>query len=106
EFAARGHEGRKYPWGDADPTVKLLNACDKDCGAAGHAAIAHRMMFPNDKDGYAETAPVGSFPAGNTPTGLSDMAGNVWEWTSSEWCDNYERKSCTKARVVRGGSWL
>jgi iron(II)-dependent oxidoreductase len=53
---------------------------------------------------------VGSFSAGDTPTGLKDMAGNVWEWTSSAYCpytsSGYDVGKCESYRVTRGGSWF
>lgn len=65
-------------------------------------------------DGYAYTAPVGSYPKGASPYGLLDMAGNVWEWCS-DWYDYEYYKNAPKnnpigsdsgtARVVRGGSF-
>lgn len=87
EKAARGTDGRRYPWGDvADPT--RLNA-------------AHRR---------GETAPVGSYPEGVSPYGVHEMAGNVWEWTA-DWYTAYPGSSYANAffgkkyKVVRGGSW-
>jgi formylglycine-generating enzyme required for sulfatase activity len=75
EWAARGQRrGTKYPWGNADPKSQL---CWKK------------------KDG---TCIVGSYPAGDAPGGIHDLAGNVWEWTSS--------KYGTTTRVNRGGAWL
>lgn len=56
EFAARGAEGRAYPWGDEPATPSHANF---------------------DRSG---TMPVGSFPKGATPEGIQDLAGNVWEW--------------------------
>ncbi|MCB1036614.1 MAG: SUMF1/EgtB/PvdO family nonheme iron enzyme, partial [Acidobacteria bacterium] len=58
EYAARGEEGRKYPWGKAEPTDS-------------HACFDYRI-------GYAP--PVGVYPLGATPDGLHDLAGGVWEW--------------------------
>ena len=49
-------------------------------------------------DGWPETAPVGSFPGGAAKDGTLDLAGNVWEWTSS-------RFEGTDKRVLRGGSF-
>jgi formylglycine-generating enzyme required for sulfatase activity len=87
EYAARGTDGRLYPWGNPEPTHTMAN------GAGG--------------DRWAETAPAGSFPAGRSPFGLLDMAGNVAEWTSSIYCGPVEvslGRECTN-RVLRGGDW-
>jgi len=84
EYAARGTDSRTYPWGSAPPGSQLC------------------WNRWNSKQG---TCAVGSFPAGKSPFGLQDMAGNVWEWTSSAYCP-YANKNCAEAaRVVRGGGW-
>ena len=66
------------------------------------------------EDGFAFTAPVGSFPAGESPYGILDMAGNVWEWTADWYDPGYYQASpgrdprgpaAGRSRVVRGGSW-
>lgn len=95
EKAARGTDERAYPWGN-DYNYKWVNT---------HWA----------KDGFAKTAPVGSFPENVSPYGAYDMAGNAWEWTADYWHSTYYRKSPAKnptgpdtgvRRVMRGGSWL
>jgi serine/threonine protein kinase len=85
-----------YPWGSTWPPP---------VGSGNYADSAYKAKFGSDwgtidgyTDGYATTAPVGSFKA-NT-LGLYDLGGNLWEWTSSP----YEAGSA--ARVVRGGSWF
>jgi formylglycine-generating enzyme required for sulfatase activity len=86
EKAARGGEGFTYPWGnDWAAEEKRLNWGD------------HRATV----DGYERTAPVGRFPAGASPWGCLDMAGNVSEWTTDLW----DERSGSH-RVVKGGSYL
>ena len=103
EKAARGTDGRVYPWGDAFDGTKL-NFCDKNCPADWADKTAD--------DGYADVAPVGSYPAGASPYGALDMAGNVWEWTKSKYVaypykdgDGRNDENGTDDRVLRGGSW-
>ncbi len=85
EKAARGTDGRKYPWGN--------DAFGRD------RKLANIVESRVHEDGFRHTAPVGSFPAGASPYGVLDMIGNVYEWTAT-WYTN-ERVS----RVVRGGAF-
>ncbi len=71
EYAARGPEGRRFPWGDAYDGTKL-NSCDINCG--------YNWAEEAFDDGYADTAPVRSYPSGASWCGALDLAGNVWEW--------------------------
>jgi formylglycine-generating enzyme required for sulfatase activity len=90
EFAARGSDGRRYPWGNDPPRQSAPFRTNFGsvpcCGADG-------------TDGYVKTAPVGRFPAGASPFGIQDMAGNVWEWTS----DRFPGEPQWMA--IRGGGW-
>ena len=68
EWLSASHEGlSRYPWGDALPDRPPGNLAGEE----------HR-------DGYEGTAPVGAFPAGNTPEGIADLYGNAWEWCADE----------------------
>lgn len=99
-------EKRFYPWGDAFEGT-AANTCDANCAAP--QAVARF------DDGFAGTAPVGSFAEGVSPFGIHDMAGNVWEWVN-DWysADYYDTAPVTNppgpaqgdAKVVRGGSWF
>ena len=83
EYAARGTDGRRYPWGNDRPAAQL-------CWSRG------------DAEG---TCPVGSFPAGDSPFGIHDMAGNVWEWTASAYCEYPSARCAESRRVDRGGGF-
>ncbi len=90
EYAARGEQGFRYPWGN-----KLTPASLPRLANAG----THACCAASDADGFLRTAPVGSFAHGRSPFGLDDMAGNVWEWTSSRFPGSPDE------RVIRGGGW-
>ncbi len=112
EFATRGSDGRKYPWGDEPPTTgNLLNACGKECLAWGKKNNEDVSAMYAADDGWPTTAPVGSFPKGASPFGLQDVVGNVWEW-ASDWYAPYgpgvqvdPTGGSGTERVLRGGAW-
>jgi len=108
EYAARGADGREFPWGDSPPDGERLNTCDSDCVAMGER-LGHPGWEPmfDASDGWESTAPVGSYPKGASPFGVLDMAGNVWELTSSGYSSDYRspRASPDEKRVYRGGGW-
>ena len=102
EKAARGEDGRNYPWGNEFDFNKL-NCADyhvqkvlKDYDAW---VKEFREVFFKENKGKALTSEVGRFADGANPYGCLDMAGNVWEWTDS-WYDKDKT-----LRVLRGGSW-
>jgi formylglycine-generating enzyme required for sulfatase activity len=104
ERAARGRDGRPFPWGrQYDPR------------RANHGIIAGDCL--DDADGESLTAPVGSYPDGASPDGALDMAGNVWEWVADLWSEESRYPdpgtrlvdprgaSHGAQHVIRGGSY-
>ncbi len=92
EKAARGTDQRRYPWGNTEPNHGLANY-DKKIGT---------------------TTPVGRYPAGASPYGVLDLAGNVWQWCADWYSETFYQVSPNKNplcstpgenRVSRGGSW-
>jgi formylglycine-generating enzyme required for sulfatase activity len=105
EKAARSDEERTWPWGNTFDGKKV-NFCDKNC--------LEEYRDNSVDDGYAYTAPVGSYLAGVSPYGALDMAGNVWEWVADWYDPDYYSQSPARnppgpdsgsKRVVRGGAW-
>jgi len=76
--AAQGDDGRRYPWGEQPPDATRAN------------------YYPTGPGG---TTPVGSYPAGASPYGLLDMAGNVWDWVEAD--DGDDRRY-----IIRGGAFF
>ena len=81
--ACKGEQNQAYPWGASAAPTRANYGIDVCCA-------------PDDRDGFAQTSPVGQFPDGASPEGIMDLAGNVWEWV-----DQVEGEM----RVYRGGSW-
>lgn len=120
EKAARGTDGRRFPWGNETPEGTRVNFADRQY-AGKYGAYARRPNLEED-DGFVETSPVNAFPRGRSPYGAFDMAGNLGEWTN----DVYDREYYAAApgsnppgpdvpadtpdqnvdRVNRGGSWV
>jgi formylglycine-generating enzyme required for sulfatase activity/serine/threonine protein kinase len=105
-------EPRTYPWGEEKPGPKLLNACDGDCVAWGKERGQTLTPMFAASDGWATTAPVGSYADGVSAFGVQDLAGNVWEWTA-DWKGPYSSEASRDpkgpgtgtARALRGGGW-
>jgi formylglycine-generating enzyme required for sulfatase activity len=117
EKAARGTDGRRFPWGSELGPARL-NFADRNAppdytsSRGGHSALWWRDQSADD--GWSYTSPVGSYPGGVSPTGALDMAGNVWQWCADGYDDavypRYARGDLAppasgSRRVIRGGSW-
>jgi formylglycine-generating enzyme required for sulfatase activity len=93
EYAARGTDGRLYPWGNEPPD-------------------STRAVFQSDS--YDELLPVDALPAGASPFGIYGMAGSMWEWVADWYSERYYQDSPRLNppgpdvgfnRVIRGGAW-
>ena len=87
EYAARGPESLPWPWGHDFPDGSRLNLADE--GSAIVTPTRGTYLPADWSDGFAYLSPVGSFPAGASPFGCHDMAGNVWEWTRDAYRPDY-----------------
>jgi sulfatase modifying factor 1 len=112
EKAARGTDGRVYPWGNEVPGEHAFG---------NFAELAFRFRNPEwtwivgeYDDGFPWPAPIGRFPRGAAPSGAEDMAGNVMEWVMDWYSESYYREGTAKnprgpglgeKRVARGGAW-
>jgi sulfatase modifying factor 1 len=105
ELAARGTDGRRWPWGN-DWQWGLCNIVGDKLGADVRAK-------GKEKDGYCYPAPVGTYPEGRSPFGCDDMAGNAAEWVADWYATDAYKSGAAEnppgpatgtERVVRGGS--
>ncbi len=96
----------QFPWGDTFDGERL-NFCDRGCPREDQDATID--------DGYRDTAPVGSYPAGRSSIGALDMAGNVMEWVNDWYQSDYYEEAVDAnplgpidgvTKALRGGSWL
>lgn len=106
EKAARGIDGRRFPWGLQPVDGKRANYCDANCDSP--------WKDNSQNDGHRYLSPVEAYELGKSFYGIDDLAGNVWEWVQDWYDGDYYRNSPERNpvnekegqyRVVRGGSW-
>ena len=106
EKAARGENANVYPWGNTFDG-SLVNFCDTNCSFS--------YADKSSDDGFADVAPVGSYPNGASVYGALNMAGNVREWVNDWYSETYDSSSPSsnpegpssgQYRALRGGSWI
>jgi formylglycine-generating enzyme required for sulfatase activity len=104
EYSARGTDGRVFPWGGHLDAGHYANFAD--------CRTSFAWRDPQIDDGYAQGAPVGSYPRGASPFGIEDLSGNVFEWCLDD-LEAYRGRERVNPkggfrgtkRVYRGGSW-
>ena len=114
EYAARGKDGRKFPWGNDTGDHTYMNAAGlewKRWLKSQGLPKPYGLMYEAD-DGFVGTSPVGRFPRAQTQAGHMDMVGNVWEWTN-DWYGLYKGEEQVNPRgpaagerkAIRGGGF-
>ena len=112
ERAARGTDGRVWPWGNLLRPNAFNHGRFAAADDAGGDFIA--LIRPDGSDGATFLAPVGAHPDGASPDGVLDLAGNVMEWTADYYRPESPQSSSTvnprgpdagAMRSLRGGSW-
>jgi formylglycine-generating enzyme required for sulfatase activity len=97
EKAARGHDGRRYPWGGAEYRSGYANIDE---------TYAEDKRKPVGKHYLQKTSAVGMYPQGASPYGICDLCGNVWEWCLDERANPHHiQEAGPELRVLRGGAW-
>ncbi|MDC3960933.1 SUMF1/EgtB/PvdO family nonheme iron enzyme [Polyangium jinanense] len=110
EMAARGPDGRMYPWGTELPTHRHANLCGPECAQRFSRRLPIRWWPAFDtSDGSPSTAPVGAFSLDASAFGVRDLYGNVSEWTATVTC--YSEGKCNEPSsdgeriVIMGEGW-
>jgi formylglycine-generating enzyme required for sulfatase activity len=100
EKAARGTDGRRYPWGDAQGVIDAI--------------VKQRTHNGEGRGGSVGVMPVGSFPQAASPYGVHELVGNVWEWVKDWYAEDFYATTPVHDpqgplggtfRVLRGGNW-
>lgn len=102
EKAARGTDGRLYPWGN-EFSAAHANISRRPTVTGTNAESCRSPLSPS-----RGKRPGGAFPSGASPYGCEDMAGNVWEWVSDVWVDRNElgmRRGPEARGIIRGGAY-
>jgi eukaryotic-like serine/threonine-protein kinase len=112
EWAARGGDGRRFPWGDEPADAE--RACFIGALGVPDRYLPDLSAEDQEKVRAHGPAPIGGRPAGESPFGAQDMAGNVWEWcldghvedrSALPAVDPVGDATDTAQRAIRGGAW-
>ena len=118
EKAARGDDGRTYPWGEAIDrnranygTEMTLNLILLRRDSPDESIDVHESDWLDASDGHLRVSPIDAYPTGASPYGVLDMVGNVYEWTADRYAsDRYSKSEVTgpvgpdsgEYRAIRG----
>ena len=103
EFAALAAANRASPWGGQPWDRSRADLCDEACSRRFSCPFTSTPT--RAPDGFASTAPVGTFPSGDTPEGVHDLLGSVWEWSVGDPCRAQTTTCEGHEHVMRGSAW-